>query len=279
MRWHDLLGAVLIDYFAGSAFVVETEVDLSLKKLFLNLVVFRKRSGDFDRPLPDGVGPLANQNLISFKSHQDTFDTWTLQALVGYYVCYRKQESGDKKKLLPPTEFRLIAISARFPEGLAKEIPLVKRQSGVYDIEGGPLSIRLIVIRELPIADANTILLLFSQATNQLAFACQHFEGQPTTRAGLSIRLIQLYKKEDEKMAVTLADLNRIAQQRFLDEMTLEQRLEGVPTKELLKRVPTEEVLKSIPRRELAKELLHDALQREPKRAEVDAYLKSAKKV
>ena len=33
MQWHDLLGAVLIDFFDGSPYVVETEVDLSLRKL------------------------------------------------------------------------------------------------------------------------------------------------------------------------------------------------------------------------------------------------------
>ena len=45
----------------------------------------------------------------------------------------------------------------------------------------------------------------------------------------------------------------------MLEEMTLEQRLE---------------ILMHIPRRELPKELLRDALPREPKRAEVDAYLR-----
>ena len=78
MQWQDLLGAVLIDFFDGSPFVVNTEVDLSLRKQFLDIVVIRKRNGEFHRPLPDGFAPLANHNLISFKSHQDTFDAWTL---------------------------------------------------------------------------------------------------------------------------------------------------------------------------------------------------------
>ena len=270
MQWHDLLGAILIDYFEGSAYVVETEVDLSLKKQFLDIVVIRRMSGDFDRPLPDGFGPLANHNLISFKSHQDTYDAWTIHELIGYYVSYRKQVSAKSKKLLSANEFRLVAIAARFPEGLAKELPLVKRQAGVYDIEWGSLTIRLIAIRELPTDDANTILLLFSQATNQLEFAVSHFRKKKDDASGIIDQMIRFYKKEDKKMAVTLADLNRLAKQRMLEEMTLRQRLEGISTKE---------VLKHIPRRELAKEILRDALEREPTRAEVDAYLKSAKKV
>lgn len=277
MRWHDLLGAVLLDYFADSPFVVETEFDLSLKKQFLDIVVIRKGEGDFDRPLPDGFGPLANHNLVSFKSHQDAFDTWTLQELVGYYVCYRKQVS-DEKKLLPASVFRLIGISARFPDGLAKEIPLVRRQAGVYDIQWGPLSIRLIVIRELPEADANAILLLFSQTTRQLKFAVGHYRTTNASASGLIDEMIRFYKKEDKPMAVTLADLNRIAKQRMLDEMTMEERLKGVPTEERLKGVPTEEILKRVPPRVLAKEMLRNSLEREPTRGEVDELLRSLKK-
>lgn len=39
MQWHDILGAVLIDYFAGSPYVVDTEVDLSLRKQYLDIKV------------------------------------------------------------------------------------------------------------------------------------------------------------------------------------------------------------------------------------------------
>ena len=42
MQWHDVLGAVLIDFFEGSPYVVNTEIDLSLKKQFLDIVVIRK---------------------------------------------------------------------------------------------------------------------------------------------------------------------------------------------------------------------------------------------
>ena len=268
MQWHDLLGAVLLDYFAGSPFVVETEFDLSLKKQFLDIVVIRKERGEFARPLPDGFGPLANHNLVSFKSHQDAFDAWTLQELVGYYVCYRKQVS-DEKKLLPTTVFRLIGISARFPENLAKEIPLVRRQAGVYDIEWGALTIRLIVIRELPEEDANTILLFFSKAASQVKFAVGHYRATNASASGLIDEMVRYYKKEDKQMAITLADLNRIAKQRMLEEMTTEERLKGVPT---------DERLKGVPKRELAKEMLRTELQREPTRAEVDELLRSLKK-
>ncbi len=178
-------------FFRGSPFDVATEFDVTLRKQFLDIVVIRKREGEFHRPLPDGFGPLANHNLISFKSHQDAFDAWALQELVAYYVCYRKQVSGEKKKLLPATEFCLIAISARSPVGLMTAIPLVERHLGVYDIEWGRLAIRLIVIRELPVEDANTILLLFSQATSQLEFAVRHYRSTKADASGLIDQMIR----------------------------------------------------------------------------------------
>jgi hypothetical protein len=83
MQWHELLGAVLIDFFQGSPYEVQTEVDLSQRKQLLDIVLIRKTDGGvFDRPLSDGLAPLANHNLISFKSHQDTFDLWTLLELI-----------------------------------------------------------------------------------------------------------------------------------------------------------------------------------------------------
>lgn len=54
MQWHDVLGAVLIDFFSGSPFVVDMEIDLSLKKQYLDLLVIRRGEGEFHRPLPDG---------------------------------------------------------------------------------------------------------------------------------------------------------------------------------------------------------------------------------
>lgn len=111
MQWHDILGAVLIDFFEGSPYVVETEVDLSLKKQFLDILVVRKGAGEFTRELPDGFAPLAKHNLISFKSHQDTFDWWTVLVLVAYFVDSRKQAS------MPSLSDRI--INPRSPRSLA----------------------------------------------------------------------------------------------------------------------------------------------------------------
>ena len=45
MNWHRLFGLLLTDFFTGSPFVVELEMDLSLKQQFLDVVILRKRRG------------------------------------------------------------------------------------------------------------------------------------------------------------------------------------------------------------------------------------------
>lgn len=195
MQWHDLLGAVLIDFFDGSPYVVETEVDLSLKKQFLDLVVIRKTQGEFHRPMPDGFAPLADHNLISFKSHQDSFDSWSLLELLGHYVNYRKQKSPALDALLPEEHFRLFGITSRFPENLAKQIRLEETQSGVYDINIGALRIRLLVIRDLPNEPVNAMLKLFSIVPTQIEFACQNYQAMSHHTTGIVDKLIRMYRK------------------------------------------------------------------------------------
>jgi hypothetical protein len=138
--WHRLFALSWIDYFRGMPVTVEPEKDLSLRKQLLDIVILRKQ---VDTPLPcrlpDGFEELARHNLISFKSHKEKLGTWTLQELVGHYVNYRKQESTsmDEDELLPEGDFRLFAVSARFPQQLASVPGVGMKQvlQGVYDVE------------------------------------------------------------------------------------------------------------------------------------------------
>src|SRR5207253_632160 len=123
----------------------------------------------------------------------------------GYYVNYRKQSSPSPDQLLPEDQFRLIGIMARFPESLAKQIPLEELQPGVYDIHVGPLRIRLLVIRDLPNQPANAMFKLFSIVPDQIEFACRYYRRVSPHTTGIVDKLISKYRKEDEKMATTIA--------------------------------------------------------------------------
>jgi hypothetical protein len=268
MQWHDLLGAVLIDFFEGSPYTVLTEVDLSLKKQLLDILIIRKDEGELDRPLPDGFAPLANHNLISFKSHRDTFDWWTVLELIAYYVNYRKQASPSHDDLLPEEQFRLFGIAARFPEGLAKQIPLEEKQAGVYDINIGPSRIRLLVIRNLADEPTNAVLKLFSIVPKQIEFACQHYRPLHEHLSGIVAEMIRLYRKEDKFMATTLAELNRKFVEEAIETASVKDRLRGLTPEQRLEGLPAEERLKGLPAEERLKGLSPE---------QIEAYLRSLK--
>ena len=73
---HRLFGLSWIDFFRDTPVAVETELDLSLKQQFIDLVLIRKAPGPLPRPLPDGFEDLARHNLVTFKSHQEALDAW-----------------------------------------------------------------------------------------------------------------------------------------------------------------------------------------------------------
>ena len=45
INWHRLFGLALTDFFTESAWVVELEKDLSLKRQLLDVVILRKEKG------------------------------------------------------------------------------------------------------------------------------------------------------------------------------------------------------------------------------------------
>src|SRR4051794_40453214 len=107
-----------MEFFQGTDVTVEMEIDLSLKQQFLDLIIIHLSSSPLPRPLPDGLD-LGRRNLITFKSHKEALDLWTLWELIGHFVNYCKQCSPSLNELLPVEEFRLFAVCSRFPQGLA----------------------------------------------------------------------------------------------------------------------------------------------------------------
>jgi len=144
--WHKLFGITLTDFFTGTAYTVELEKDLSLKKQFLDVVIIEKKEGQMPDELPDGLENMAKHNLISYKSLHEPFDDWSADELIGHFVNYRKQVSPSLKELLPEEDFRLYAVCTRYPKKSAKKAVLKPVSEGVYDSAWGSRDIRLIVI-------------------------------------------------------------------------------------------------------------------------------------
>jgi hypothetical protein len=121
--WHRLFGLLLTDFFTDSPFTVEVERDLSEQQQFLDVIILRRRRGQFVGRLPDGLDGLTAHNLITFKSHREALDAWAMKELVGHYVAYRKLVSASPTELLAEDQFRLYAVCARFPQSLARQVP------------------------------------------------------------------------------------------------------------------------------------------------------------
>jgi uncharacterized protein (DUF433 family) len=258
MKWHELLGAVLMDFFEGTPYKVTTETDLSVRKQLLDVVIIRKTTGELDRELPDGLAPLANHNLISFKSHQDSFDSWAALELVGHYMNYRKQVSPARGPLLPAEEFRLFGIASRFPENLAKELPFEECAHGVYDVKCGPIRIRLLVIRNLDPRPANAMLQLFSVNPEQIQYACEYYHPHHEHTSSIVGNLIRKYRKEDPNMVSTLKEMHRklmkgVLVEDRLDGLTPEQILEVFPPEKLLNAMSPEQIEKYVQKAKAAK--------------------------
>ena len=114
-KWHRLFGLALMDYFAGTAYDVEVEKDLSEKQQFLDVVVIEKtKAGQGVRKIQkpcDGLDNLRRFNLLTFKSLHEPLDVWAVEELIGHYVNLRKQV-GLK---IPPEDFQLYAVCMRHP--------------------------------------------------------------------------------------------------------------------------------------------------------------------
>jgi hypothetical protein len=228
MDWHRLFGLLLTDFFTGSPFVVELEKDLSLKQQFLDVVILRKRPGRFAGRLPDGLDNLAPHNLITVKSHQEALDDWALKELTGHYVNYRKQVSPPRQPLLPETEFRLYAVCSRYPHNLASAVPWEEQQPGVYRCRRGTDVIRVIVAGQMPRAEHNAPLHLFSGSAEQLAYGATHYRQRSEDTSTLLRQLVERYHGEGLVMPYTMENFRRDYAKEHFKDLTPEERREAL---------------------------------------------------
>jgi hypothetical protein len=253
--FHRLFGYSWIDFFDGTDIEVETELDLSMKKQLIDLIIVHKGTRPFSRQMPDGFEELGTYNLITFKSYQEALEAWTLQELVGHYVNYRKRKSPSLENLLPPDIFRLFAVSARYPSKLSPVKP------GVYDVVGFGLTIRVIVVAELPEANNNAMLHLFSASEELIRYGQEHYRPHSTGTSTLLYQLLRAYS-EDQSMSEKMKEFVRQSIDEFLKSLTPEERLKGLPAEELRRALPVEERLKGLPAEDRLKGLSTDEMVR-----------------
>jgi hypothetical protein len=177
--------------------------------------------------------------------------------LIGHYVNYRKQTSPSMQDLLPETDFRLFAVSVRFPQALARQVALTPVQPGVYEVRHFTGSLRLVVVHELPQQEHNALLHLFSARTDLLRYGATHYRLRSKETSTLLKQLFDRYRLEETLMPDSLEQLQQFA------EETIEELLNNMPPEQLLKRRPPEtidELVKRVPLEQLLKRLSADDL-------------------
>lgn len=230
-----------MDFFRDTDISAEEETDLSHKHQFVDVLLVRRGPGPVPRPLPDGFDELAKHNLLTFKSHQESLDPWTLCELVGHYVNYRKQNSPSMQDLLPEGDFRLYAVSVRYPQNLARIAALTSVREGVYDVQVLHLTIRIIVIHQLPQQEQNAMLLLFSAKEDLVRYAARTYHPYSNETSTLLFKLVRAYR-EDPDMASKLDEFVRQTIDEMLQELSPEKRLEGLSPEERLAGISDEDL-------------------------------------
>ena len=148
--------------------------------------------------------------------------------------------------LLPKDQFRLIAVSARFPQGLAQEVTLEPVRAGVYEVQALSLRLRVVVANQLPLADHNAMLHLFRAREELLRYGRDHYRPRSPETSTLLFELFKAYT-EDKDMPDKLKDFVRQSIDQLLATLPPEERLKGLPPEERLKGLSAEEVLRALP--------------------------------
>lgn len=245
-QWHRLFGLSWIDLFRGLPVTVEMERDLSLKQQWLDVILVRHDAGPLPLRLPDGFEDLGRHNLISFKSYQETLDGWTLNELVGHYVNYRKQTSPTIQDLLPEDDFRLFAVSVRYPDKLAKAVALEKVQEGVYSARHFTGSVRLVIVNQLPQQEQNAMLHLFSAREELVKYGAEHYRPRAADTTTFLHSLFERYRQEGFPVPFTLEEFNRELIAEILKKTPPEKRVEGLTAEERVAGLSPDDLLAAL---------------------------------
>jgi hypothetical protein len=274
-QWHRLFGIGLTDLFADSGWRVELEKELALTSQLLDVVIIERQQTAIPTrsiQLPDGLQGLRAHNLLTYKSRHEALDAWALDELIGHYVNYRKLNAtpavateGDAadasgSRLPPETDFQLYAVATRHPKGLCRRADCRPTGlDGVFDLRWGLHDIRLIVLGNIAKHRRNAPWELFSADIERVRHGARHYQGYRPEAERLLYELYLRYKLEIPDMPYTMADFMRESlehimddmtddqRQAFLERMSPEERLRGLPPEERLRGLPPEERLRGLP--------------------------------
>jgi hypothetical protein len=243
INWHRIFGLTLTDFFLNSEYEVVLEKELTKKKQFLDIAIIKHVQGKPITEFPDGLEDLNEHNLITYKSIQESLNTWTLDELIAYYVNYRKQESPSLKKLIPVEQFTLFAVCTQYPKSLHECFRLEQLQEAVFSLTYGSHQIKILVLSRMPKQQRNAIWQLFSGKVEGFMYGGIHYDWQSKQDKAILNQLYEFYKQKGAVMPYTMDDFVRDYVSENIHVLSAAQRLQGLSADEVLNRYSPDEVL------------------------------------
>ncbi len=257
--WHRLFGLGLTDLYHGTSYRVELEKDLSLKQQFLDVAVIAiEAEGDAFVELedpPDGLEDLGRHNLLTYKSLREPLDAWAMDEFLCHFVNYRKQCSPSRGSLAPLSEFRMIAVTTRYPTGLSSEVALTKERDGVYNVKWGGRRVRVVVLGEVPEVPRNALWSLYSWRPERVVRGRRAYRWKCPDTSTVVAQLYASYRAEGLEMPYTLEDYKKdlldevvkvLPAKEVLGKFRPEERLQGLRPEERLRGLRPEERLQGL---------------------------------
>ncbi len=254
--WHHLFGWTLMDYFTNSNYRIELEKDLSTKPQFLDVVIIEESTGSPPTQLPDGLENLSKHNLLTYKSLQEALDTLVIAELLGYYINYRKLLNPKEWDNLPLSDFRLYAVTTRYPRKLKREFKTLfkKIKAGVYDLKIDTHTIRIIVLNNMPKTEKNAVWQLFSGNSDGFKYGNKHYQWRYPPAVAMLEQLLKLYQQEGIEMPYTLEQACLECARHTLASMPPTERLKGLSLPEIIQQFSPNEVIKQFSPNEVFKQ-------------------------
>lgn len=264
INWHRIFGLGLQDYFLDKPYDVELEKDLSLNQQFLDVVIVRNEEEDREvEELCDGLEFLKKHNLLTFKTHHESFGEAAVFELLGHYSKYCKM-TGIASKI--GGEVQLFAVVARYPRKLFATEAVETIKHGVYRLRLLRTHIIVIVTSRIDKSKANALWNLYSFNKELAAYGMRHYGWLGRKFSSVIDQLYIFFEREGWYMPYTIDDFRR----EHIKTYSYEERLEGIPYEKRLAGIPVKKRFEGIdPERRL------DGLSEDEIQALLKRYIKS----
>jgi hypothetical protein len=126
-------------------------------------------------------------------------------------------------------------------------VPWEVVRPGVYRVRRGTDVICVVVAGQLPRAEHNALLQLFSASAEQVGSGAGHYRPHARETSTLVYQLFEGYQQKWVAMIYTIEDFKRECVKEFLKNLTPEERLKGLSAEERLKGLSPDELLQALP--------------------------------